>query len=336
MTNDSLLGPWVRRFLLEHLVVERNLARNTQASYRDTLRLLLPLLARRAHRAVDRLVVDDLSTERVAQFLRELKDKRSCGAATQNQRLAAIRSLVRFISSHIPEQMAWCGRIRAIPFRKAPPAAITYLEKNEMDAVLDTPDRHTALGYRDYAVLLFLYNTGARADEVAHALIGDLDLPHVLNADPSSVLIRGKGNKTRHCPLWRRTSRELAPLVRGRDSSEHIFLNRNGRPLTRFGIHALVERYAARAAEDVPSLRKKRTSPHTIRHTTATHMLRAGADINTIRGWLGHVSLTTTNIYANVDLEMKARALSVCEVKKGARHRAWRTDRGLMDFLRAL
>ena len=124
--------------------------------------------------------------------------------------------------------------------------------------------------------------------------------------------------------------------MQGRDPSEHVFLNRCGRPITRFGIHTLVERCVARAVEDVPSLAAKRVSPHTIRHTTATHLLRSGVDINTIRAWLGHVSLTTTNVYAEVDLEMKAKALANCEIKEEKSKKPWRQDQGLMQFLKLL
>jgi integrase/recombinase XerD len=336
MRDESLLGPWVRRFLTEHLVSERNLARNTQRSYRDTLRLLLPDVARRAGKPIDRLAVDDVSDDRVRQFLNELEEERGCGIATRNQRLAAIHALARYIGLHAPELVEWCGRVRAVPSKKAPRAPVTYLEKAEMDAVLAAPDRTTAQGRRDHALLLFLYNTGARADEAAQAHIGDLSLPQVPDRDPASVLIRGKGNKFRRCPLWSRTVRELEELMRGRGPAEHVFLNRFGRPITRFGIHTLVERSAARAAARVVSLTTKRVSPHTIRHTTATHLLRSGVDINTIRAWLGHVSLATTNVYAEVDLEMKAKALANCEIAAEKNGQPWREDAGLMEFLRSL
>ncbi len=125
-------------------------------------------------------------------------------------------------------------------------------------------------------------------------------------------------------------------LVRGRASTEHVFLNRRGQPITRFGIHTLVERYAVRAATQMASLVAKRVSPHTIRHTTATHLLRSGVDINTIRAWLGHVSLATTNVYAEVDLELKARALANCEVSSDSSGKPWKEDEGLMNFLRTL
>jgi integrase/recombinase XerD len=336
MSETTLLGGWVRRFLLQHLVGERNLSLNTQQSYRDTLRLLLPFVARSLRKGVDRLRVVDLSTAQVRRFLDELEGKRGCSVATRNQRLAALHSLAYFIGLHSPEHVGWCGEIRSIPFKKAPRQSIGYLEKAEVDALLAAPDRETAQGRRDYAVLLFLYNSGARADEVAQALVADLHLPLTPSRDPAWVLIRGKGNKERRCPLWARTVTELAPLIHGRRSDEHVFLNRCGKPLTRFGIHALVERYAARAAERVPSLREKRLSPHTIRHTTATHLLRAGVDLNTIRAWLGHVSLATTNVYAEVDLEMKAKALAGCEVGAPDPDKPWREDAGLMAFLRNL
>jgi integrase/recombinase XerD len=336
MTDSSLLSSWVRRFLVEHLIVERNLARNTQESYRDMLQQLLPFVARSARRRIDRLRVEDLSPARVRAFLRELEQTRGCGAATRNQRLAAIHSLAHFISVHRPEHVHWFGELKTIVSKKTPRPLVTYLEKDEMDALLMAPDRSTDLGHRDQAVLLFLYNTGARADEVAHVLIADLDLGATPGRDPSSVLIRGKGNKRRRCPLWTRTVSELRRLVGDRDASGHVFLNRRGQPLTRFGIHALVERYAADVAEKMPSLAKKRVSPHTIRHTTATHLLRSGVDINTIRAWLGHVRLSTTNVYAEVDLEMKTKALVNCEIQEEKPKKPWRDDKGLMAFLKTL
>lgn len=336
MRDTALLGPWVRRFLMEHVIGERNLARNTQRSYRDTLRLLLPSVTRHARKPVDRLVVTDLSADRLRLFLNDLEEKRGCTIATRNQRLAAIHALARFIGLHAPELVEWCGQVRAVPFKKAPKALVTYLEKPEMNALLAAPNLTTAQGRRDHALLLFLYNAGTRADETAQVRIGDLSLPQVPDRDLASVLIRGKGNKSRRCPLWAQTVRELAALVQGRDSSEHVFLNRCGQPITRFGIHTLVERCVARAVKRVPSLASKRVSPHTIRHTTATHLLRSGVDINTIRAWLGHVSLITTNVYAEVDLEMKAKALDNCKVEEKTEDVPWRKDKGLMEFLQDL
>lgn len=340
MTVQTALAPWVRRFLLEHLVTERNLARNTQRSYRDALRLLLPFIAAQAHKEIDLLAVTDLSAERIRQFLVHLEQQRHCGNATRNQRLAAIHSLAHFIGLQSPEHLEWCGQIRTILFKKTTGPTITYLDKAEMDALLAAPDPATPQGYRDHALLLFLYNTGSRADEAAQLTIADLAFANAPQRDHSSILIRGKGNKLRRCPVWSQTVKEIVPLVQGRSPHERVFLNRNGQPLTRFGIHTIVERHVNKISEQMPSLKTKRVSPHTIRHTTATHLLRAGVDINTIRAWLGHVSINTTNIYAEVDLEMKAKALAHCEVQKSTVSptpvKPWRENEELMAFLHTL
>src|SRR6266446_5862465 len=265
MRDPSLLGPWVRRFLQEHLVGERNLSRNTQHSYRDALQLLLPAVARRARKGIDRLVVTDVSADRVRQFLSDLEEKRGCGIATRNQRLAAIHALARFIGLRAPELVEWCGQVRLVPFKKGPRELVTYLEKPEMDALLAAPDLATAQGCRDHAVLQFLYNAGARASEAAQLRIGDLNLPREPHREQAWVAIQGKGNKRRLCPLWASTANELRVLIGARAESEHVFLNRRGHPLTRFGIHALVERYARKVAPEFPSMAKKRVSPHSIR-----------------------------------------------------------------------
>ena len=336
MADPSKLGPWVRRFLLEHLLGERNLARNTQRSYRDTLVLLIPFIADQAAQAVDQLRVEQVTPDHVRLFLTYLEQQRQCRVTTRNQRLAAIHAFAHFIGQRSPEHIAWCGQIRAIPFKKTASRQITYLEKAEMDALLAAPDRRTAQGRRDYGLLLFLYNTGARADEAAQLRIDDLHVAHLTQRDFSFVQLRGKGNKQRQCPLWPHTVSELAAQIAGRAAHEPVFLNRCGRPITRFGIHALVERYVRKVAATMPGLAAKRVCPHSIRHTSATHLLRAGVDINTIRAWLGHVSLNTTQIYAESDLEMKAKALTLCEVTGPTPVKRWRDDNDLMEFLRSL
>jgi integrase/recombinase XerD len=332
MIDRNLLAPWVRRFLLEHLVDERNLARGTQISYRDALTLLLPFVSRQSRVAVDRLSVGELSPVAVRQFLEHVERERGCSVATRNQRLGAIHSLARFIGTRAPEHLAWCTEIRSIPFKKTAKTIIGYLEKPELDALLRTPDRRTTLGARDYALLLFLYNTGARADEAARLTAGNLQL-----GTSASVRILGKGNKWRVCPLWPATVTVLRPLVADAKSSDPVFRGRTGKPLTRFGVYRLVAAHGKAATTSVSTLATKRVSPHTVRHTTGSHLLRAGVDINTIRAWLGHVSLDSTQVYAEVDLEMKAKALAgldITDLAKSARHR--RSMPSLMEFLRGL
>jgi len=331
MTDPSLLGPWVRRFLLDYLVGERNLAINTRNSYRDMLVQLIAYVAKQLNKPIDRLAVTDVSANSVRQFLLHLEQDRHCTVVTRNQRLGGLHALAKFIGENSPEHIEWCSQIRLIPFKKITHATITYLDKPEMDALLAAPDRHTLQGRRDYGLLLFLYNSGARASEACALRIADI------NWHERCVRITGKGNKQRACPLWPATLEQVRLLAAQRPPEQHLFINRNGQPMTRFGIHTLVERHALSACAIAPSIKMKKVSPHVIRHSTATHLLRAGVDINTIRAWLGHVSLNTTNIYAETDLETKARALATCTPpteKKSAKR--WRNQPELMEFLRGL
>lgn len=334
MRDHSLLGPWIRRFLLEYLVAERNLARNTQFSYRDTLTLLLPFVSRQAAAPIERLAVHDVSADRVRAFLDHIERERGCGVVTRNQRLGAIHSLARFVGMRSPEHLDWCSQVRSIPFKKAAKTVIGYLDKPEVEALLRVPDRRTGLGARDHALLLFLYNSGARAAEAASLRVSNLQL-----GTSPSVRILGKGNKWRVCPLWPITVATLRPFVTGRGLDDQGFCGRTGEPLTRFGVHRIVTTCAAVAAKQVKSMQCKRISPHTMRHTTAVHLLRAGVDINTIRAWLGHVSLDTTNVYADVDLDMKAKALAsvdITDLPAAVRARSPLKSATIMSFMKRL
>ena len=235
---------------------------------------------------------------------------------------------------------------------KHPPEFVPYIyTREELRRLLQMVESHPRSTTLEPATLrtmiLVYYGAGLRRREAINLTRADADL------NKSILAIRNtKFGKSRLVPIGpqlnralvqydrtrpkRRPVDELRPLIDRRAGSEHVFLNRRGQPLTRFGIHALVERHAAYLPTQLPSLANKRVSPHTIRHTTATHLLRAGVDINTIRAWLGHVSLTTTNVYAEVDLEMKAKALVKCEIKSGKPRKPWRKNPGLMDFLRTL
>ena len=329
----ATLGSWIRRFLMEYLVGDRNLARNTQQSYRDAVRLLVVFVAAERHKRVDELLVSDIDADVLRNFLRHIEEKRKCSISSRNQRLAAIHALASFIAERCPEYLDWCAQLRAVKSKRSAPTPICYLEKPEIDALLDAPSSVTKLGYRDRALLLFLYNSGARADEAAKLCIGDLNLHSGADGALSSVRLHGKGGKVRICPLWASTTGMLGNLLAGRNAKERVFLNRRSEPLTRFGIHEIVSRYACVAMSRVPEMRKKRIGPHSIRHTTATHLLRAGVDINTIRAWLGHVSINTTNVYAETDLEMKARALGLCAIKSKRSAKRWRDNPDLMSFL---
>jgi integrase/recombinase XerD len=334
MPDVDLLGPWIKRFLLEYVQGERNLSLHTQKSYRDTLVQLIPFLAARGKRKPECLSLADLSRDSLRLFLSHVEITRKCSVATRNQRLAGIHSLARYVASISPVHLSWSIDVCAVPFKRSNRPLVPYLEKDEMDAILDAPARESPQGRREYALLLFLYNSGARADEAAQLTISQLHLP-AGKQEQSRVTIHGKWKKIRQCPLWKKTAEALHPLIDGRPPLEHVFLNRKRQPLTRFGIYDIVKRSSEKAGDQVNSLITKRVSPHVIRHTTATHLLRAGVDINTIRAWLGHVSIATTSIYAEIDLAAKAKALANCEGSRQSRP-SWKQDAGLMAFLRGL
>jgi integrase/recombinase XerD len=339
MSDQHLLGPYIRRFLLEHVVADRNLSRNTQRSYRDAIRLLLRFMKDRHRIDPTVLTIEHVTADVVRDFLQNLEHERQNAAATLNQRVTVIHSLFRFVGRHVPESVERASQLQGVPLRRVDHPTVPYLEKAELDALLATPDRRRRTGLRDYALLLFLYNTGARADEAAHLTRGALELGR-----PAFVRILGKGRRMRLCPLWDHTAQILREVLGDRlngPAETPVFLNVRGQALTRFGVYAMVARLVARTATRMPSLKTKRVSPHSVRHTTAVHLLRAGVDINTIRAWLGHVSLETTNRYAQVDLEMKAKALAACAIPASNRPgdpsgAARRTPQDLMGFLESL
>jgi site-specific recombinase XerD len=328
--NEGLVGPWVRRFLVEYVIGERNYSPNTQHSYRDMFRLFLPFAAKRCHCAMEQLPLVRIQPKTVREFTRHLEQVRHCGPATINQRLTALRAWAGFVGTNSPEHLEWSRQIKTVHFKKHVPAPMHYLDKEEMKALLAAPDQQDGQGLRDYALLLFLYNTGARASEASHLRIGDLDL-----ISPAATL-HGKGRKVRQCPLWKVTATVLRRLVGNGAASQAVFVNRYGQSLTRYGIHTLVRRHIRRAAVTAPALRTKRVSPHTIRHATAMGLLRSGVDINTIRIWLGHVSLQTTHVYAESDLKMKAEALARCEAPLLQPGKNRTAQKGLMGFLRTI
>lgn len=331
MSDRELLGPWLRRFLTEYIVTERNLARNTRASYRDTFCLLLPFAAGRLRKPVDRLTVRDLGSGLVLKFLTHLEEDRGCSVRTRNQRLAAVRAFARFVGSRDPAHVEWCGHIRAIAAKKSVPPPVGWLTRTEMEAVLAVPDRRGTRGRREYALLLFLYNTGARVSEATQLKVRDLNFGRGKGGYDLATL-HGKGGKARQCPLWPETARVLADEILDRATDAPVFVSRLGARFTRFGVYRLVER----CAEQVPQLAGRTITPHVIRHTTACHLVLAGVDINTIRAWLGHVSISTTNIYAEIDLTLKANAVALCEVGRQRPRRSWKEDKDLMAFLKSL
>lgn len=333
----NTLARALRGFFADYLPRVRGASPHTVRSYRDSLALLLRFLAKRHHGSVDALDLDDVAPEDVLAFLDHLEADRGNSVATRNARLAAIHAFARYFAAGDPEHLERCQRLLAIPFKRAATRVVEYLEADEVGALLDAPDRATAHGRRDHTLLLALFNTGARVQEIVDVRPCDLQLVR-----PFQVRLLGKGHKERVCPLWRQTVTALRGLIadgrRNPDDAEPLFRNRRGRPLTRFGVRYLLSKYVRLAREAVPTLGKKRVHPHVMRHSTAVHLLQAGVDLVTISHWLGHASVETTNRYAAVNMEMKRAALAKAHplVDLAPDVDGWRSDDTILDWLASL
>lgn len=310
--TPTALGRDLVAFFEDFLPGQRGLSPHTIRSYRDALLLFLRFTARDARRPIDRLDVSDLTAERVARFLASLEADRHNGIATRNARLGAIHVFARFLATRRPEQLGMLQRIIGMPFKRgAAEAPIEYLDRAEMDALLKSIDRTTPLGRRDYALFAFMFNTGARVQEAIDLRVSDIRFEA-----PAQVRLLGKGRKTRLCPLWPATAGLLKDLICQSDNSADdaasplVFTNARGRPLTRYGVRYLLRRYVGKAARSAPTLRNKKLHPHSIRHSTAIALLKAGIDFATISQWLGHAGLNTTMRYARADLDLKRQALA--------------------------
>jgi integrase/recombinase XerD len=334
MSGPRALGPLVHSFFADHLVAVKGLRPATVRSYRDTVRLLLCFVAQDKKTKITRLRLEDLSFERVLGFLRYLEDDRANHVRTRNQRLAALHTLFDYIASREPEMLGVCQRVRAIPMKRAAPAGTHFLERDELADLFGSLPCDGRLALRDRALLLFLYNTGARAQEVADLRGSNLEL-----GESPLVRLHGKGDKWRTCPLWSETSALLEELLGTcrPDPDAPVFRSANEAALTRFGIYKVVRRHAG-YLDNAGSGRT--VSPHIFRHTAAVHLLEAGVEVNVIRGWLGHADLTTTNRYAEINTRAKIEALRHTEPSvpsEGSRPRAiWRSDESLLDWLSSL
>jgi site-specific recombinase XerD len=326
----------LREFFSDFIPRARGLSSCTLLSYRDSLALLLKFMADHIGRPVAELGLEAITPEVVMAFLDHLEAGRHNKASTRNVRLAAIHAFARHVATSRPECLEGCQRILAVPFKRAGARVVDYLEFEEIQAILAGIDRSSPDGRRDFVLLATMFNTGARVQETLDLRPCDLQLER-----PFQLRLFGKGRKERICPLWPQTAQLLkafldeAGIEAG--TGERLFRNHRGTPLTRFGIRYLLAKYCDQAKPSVPSLSGKRLHPHSMRHSTAVHLLQAGVDLPTISHWLGHASINTTNRYAKVDLEMKRRAIAKAEpLTPGGPEATWRTNGSILEWLESL
>jgi integrase/recombinase XerD len=327
MTPPTLVGPLLQFFFTDYLITQRRVSPQTIASYRDTFRLLLQFVDRETGIGPTALPVASLDAENILRFLDSLEKNRGNSVVSRNLRLTAIRSFYRMVAFRDPASAGIATHVLAIPLKRADTKVRPYLTREEIEALLASIDRTQWRGRRDYALLLTLYNTGARVSEIAALKCNQVSI-----ASKSYVQLHGKGRKDRMVPLWPRTAKILKEWFRELQTQPTTvaFPSIRGEPLTRFAIHLLLRKTVAQTS--CPSLKNKRISPHVLRHSTAMALLQSGVDIAVIALWLGHESIQTTNEYLHANMAIKENALAKLQ-PVGKKFRRFKANDRLLEFL---
>ncbi len=333
MTHPCI-GAYIQSFFADYLTSQRDMSPHTISSYRDAIKLLLTFAARHRCKKVTALNFEDLAPAVVLEFLDDLEKTRENTTRTRNARLAAIHTLFDYVGAHEPRLLGLCQRISAIPVKKTKASCVRYLDYKEVLHILASIDLSKPLGRRDYLIILFLFESGARAQEIASLRTSSLRL-----SEPAQVRILGKGRKERICPLRKKTVALIRAHLRERNVMAldvPLFVGIRGEPLTRFGILRLVQRHVRAASKTMPPLAKEPIGAHTFRHAAAIHLLRAGNDLSVVRSWLGHVSIVTTDQYTEIDLETKRRAIEASGPVPSRRRPSWKKNPDLLAWLETL
>lgn len=328
----SSLAPLLEKFFTDRLLQQRRASPHTIASYRDAFRLLLKFLAEKRGKKPCAVELADIDADLVVAFLTHLEKDRGNSVRTRNARLAAIHSFFHFVAFEAPEHSALIQRVLAIPQKRAERKLVAFLDRPEIEALLQAPDRSTVLGRRDHALLLLAIQTGLRVSELTQLRWEDVRLD-----SGAHVRCTGKGRKDRCTPLtsetvstFRARKRELEP-----QPTDPVFPSQRGSRMSSDAIERLVTKNAVIASASCPSLKRKRVSPHTLRHTAAMRLLTAGVERTVIALWLGHESVETTEIYVHADLSIKERAIHRTAPLPAARRR-YRPPDHLLAFLEGL
>jgi len=300
------LAPHLTAFLRDRLPRERGASPHTCDAYAYAFQLLLAFAAKHLKTTPSALALEQLDVPLVLAFLDQLESKRGNSARTRNARLAAIRSFARFVEYRVPSCVQQIGGLLAIPMKRSDEKLVSYLTHDEMQAVLDAPDPHTRDGVRDRAMLHIAFAAGLRVSELVGLRVDDVTL-----RPQAAIHVIGKGRRERTLPLWKATAKALRAwlALRGVAACPELFLNARGSPLTRDGFEYILAKHVSVAATSMPSIKRKRVSPHVLRHSCAMHTLEATRDIRKVALWLGHASVQTTEIYVRADPTEKLEAI---------------------------
>lgn len=302
----TALAPHLEAFFRDYLARDRACSNHTCEAYAYAFRLILGFMAELNDTLPSSLPLEKLDAPTVLAFLEHLETVRGNLPPTRNARLAAIKSFAHFVVYRVPSAINQMRRILAIPAKKTDEALVEYLDRDEMQALLDAPNPTTRVGIRDRAILHLCFAAGLRVSE----LIG-LRLEHLKTHPNASIHVHGKGRRERVLPLWKETTTALRAwlAVRGETSEQELFLNARGGPLSRSGIEYILSKNALKAAAKCPTLSAKHVSPHVLRHSCAMHMLLSTRDIRKVALWLGHASVKSTELYLRADPTVKLAAL---------------------------
>jgi len=303
----TAFAPTLQSFFIERLMGQRAASPNTVAGYRDTFRIFLAFAAERTGRAPCELDFGELDAALVASFLDNLEHQRNNTVRTRNNRLAAIHSLFGYAARRHPEHAASIQRVLAIPTKRFERNLVTWLTEEEVEALVACCDPTTWTGRRDNAMLVLAIQTGLRISELVGLTCGD-----IVTGTGAHVHCVGKGRKERRTPLLPLTGKVMRVWLTERNGSERerLFPTISGNALSRDAVEHRLALYASMASETCPSIRTKRVTSHTLRHTAAMRLLLSGVDVTVIALWLGHEQVSTTDIYLHADMSQKERAIA--------------------------
>ena len=332
MDTHKHLSNLIQDYFYQRLINQRDSSQRTISTYRDTFRLFLCFIQDYLGKRIDKIQLADISAEVILKFLNHLELKRKNSVRTRNNRLAALRSFIQYVALQEPTALIMAEKILAIPMKRFDRPLVGFLTREEINAIINAQESESWSSQRDRVLFATLYNTGARASEIINVCVSDLDLSR-----SKSILLHGKGRKERTIPLWKSTIKLLRNWLKkiNHTPESFVFPNRYGEKITRSGLEYRLSLATKIASKNLSSLKKKRVSPHIIRHTTAMHLLQSGVDLTVVALWLGHEGIVTTHHYVEADITMKEEALGKVVDPKTKSKRYKPSDK-LLAFLDAL